>query len=172
MQFKQKILFSKEECDSILKRYIVKPIGEIKQQKHRSYISKKIDWVKDSWILDRLINWIETELNIKIDWDNTSFKEFYLQSYNEGDKFETHSDNVYNRAYGMGVLLNDTFEGGEFIVHLSNSESVTFDKKIGNCYLFHSHLLHEVKVITKGNRNVLLLFLQNSQIMFKRNQLI
>ena len=170
--FKQKILFTEQECDLILKEYIDKPIGTIEQKNYVSYISKNIDSVKDKWILDRLVGWFESELNIKIDWDNAPKKEFYLQSYIKGDKFAKHNDNAYNRVYGMGVLLNDAFEGGEFIVDVSNTESVSFNKLVGNCYLFQSHMLHEVKEITKGNRNILLIFFQNSQLIFKRNQLI
>ena len=150
--FKQKILFTEQECDLILKEYIDKPIGTIEQKTYVSWISKNIDSVKDSWILDRLVGWFESELNIKIDWDNAPKKEFYLQSYIKGDKFAKHNDNAYNRVYGMGVLLNDEFEGG----HTSFQQlSISVKPIIGSCLLFYYDTdITKLKNLTSHGGNV------------------
>jgi hypothetical protein len=170
--FKQKILFTEEECDLILKKYIDKPINEIQNTDTKKYQSKNIDYDIDKWIMERFINWIENEIDIKIEWSNSTEFEFYLQSYKAGDLFIKHVDNVYNRVYACGLLLNDTFKGGEFITYSPNDEMMVFNNIVGNCYLFEANLFHEVTKITEGNRSVVLIFFRNSQITFKRNKLL
>lgn len=172
MSIIQKILFSKEECDLILKKYVNTPTNEIENNNNMSYSAKFMTYENDEWILNRIIEWVETELNIKVDWNAGKLKEFYLQSYQKGDKFKKHNDNKHNRIYAAGLLLNDNFLGGEFIVDINKNTSVIFDNMAGNCYLFQSYLYHEVKEITEGNRNVVLIFLQGPQLLFKRKILI
>jgi hypothetical protein len=170
--FKEKILFTKQECDLILKKYIDIPINKSEDTDTMKYKSKDIDYNADKWIIDRFINWIENELNIKIEISDSKEFEFYLQSYKTGDLFTKHEDNIYNRVYSCGLLLNNTFKGGEFIVYTPNDEMLLFNKIIGNCYLFEANLFHEVTKITEGNRSVVLIFFRNSQITFKRNKLL
>ena len=170
--FKQKILFSEAECELILKKYIDKPINKIEDMDTMKYKSKDIDYNVDRWILDRFINWFENELNIKIEINNPKEFEFYLQSYKAGDLFNKHNDNNYNRVYACGLLLNNTFKGGEFIVYKPNDEMMRFNNIMGNCYLFEANLFHEVTEIIEGNRSVVLIFFRNSQIKFKRNKLL
>ena len=172
--FKQKILFTEQECDLILKKYIDTPINKIEDRDTMKYKSKDINYNVDKWIVDRFINWVETELNIKIEIidSNTKDFEFYLQSYKAGDLFKKHNDSVYNRVYACGLLLNNTFNGGEFIVYTPNDEMMMFNNIIGNCYLFETSLSHELTEIIEGNRSVVLIFFRNSQITFKRNKLL
>jgi predicted 2-oxoglutarate/Fe(II)-dependent dioxygenase YbiX len=51
------------------------------------------------------------------------------------------------------LLLNDEFEGGEFYL---DNKPIKFKK--GDLLEFDGHLLHEVKEITKGYREVLVIF--------------
>ena len=172
MKMIQKVLFTKEECELILKLYNDKPINEKENNHNMSYSAKIMTYENDSWILDRIIEWVEKELNIKIDWNKSDIKEFYLQSYQVNDKFKKHNDNKHNRVYGAGILLNDNFLGGDFVVDINKNESITFNKLSGNCYLFESCLNHEVKEITDGNRDIILIFFRESQLSFKRKILI
>ena len=57
--FKEKILFTKQECDLILKKYIDIPINKSEDTDTMKYKSKDIDYNADKWIIDRFINWIE-----------------------------------------------------------------------------------------------------------------
>lgn len=168
----QKILFTKEECDLILNQYGDKPIDDKEDNHNMSYSSKFMTYENDKWILNRFIEWIGYELNINVDWNKSELKEFYLQNYQKGNKFKKHNDNKHNRLYGAGLLLNDDFLGGDFIVDINKNTSITFNKIIGNCYLFKSCLTHEVKEIIDGNRNVVLIFFKESQLQFKRKILI
>ena len=174
--FKQKVLFTKKECDLILKKYIDKPISEIQNDDTKKYQSKNIEYNVDKWIIERFINWIETEIDIKIEWNDSKnfngIKEFYLQSYMTGDVFKKHHDNVFNRIYTCGLLLNDDFKGGNLNVYTRNDKMMHFNNIKGNCYLFDSNLYHEVNEIIEGNRSVVLIFFRNPQITFKRNKLL
>jgi hypothetical protein len=163
--FKEKVLFTKDECDSIINQYL--PFASEFANKGCSYTSIPIDKTNSRWILDRIIKWVGEEVNCDIDWDNnTSFDEIYFQSYKIGDRFEKHDDKVYNRVYTTGLLLNDSFDGGEFIVDVSFDKRKTFENKIGNCYVIESMLKHEVTEITKGCRSVIIIFIKHSQINF------
>jgi hypothetical protein len=163
--FKEKVLFTKDECDSIINQYSLSTHDFV--NKGCSYTSIPIDTNDNGWILDRFIKWIEDEVNCHIDWNNNSgFDEVYFQSYKVGDKFEKHDDNVYNRVYTAGLLLNDGFDGGEFIVDISYDKRKTFENKIGNCYVIESMLKHEVTEITEGCRSVIIIFFKQSQIQF------
>jgi hypothetical protein len=170
--FKQKILFTEQECDLILKKYIDVPVNKIEDTDTMKYKSKDINYNVDKWILDRFTNWIENELSIKIELNDPKEFEFYLQSYKKGDLFVKHVDNVYNRVYACGLLLNDTFKGGEFIAYTPSDERMVFNNTIGNCYLFEANLFHEVTEIIEGTRSVVLIFFRNSQITFKRSKLV
>jgi hypothetical protein len=170
--FKQKVLFTKEECIDILDSYSkIKSTGS-QIEKGISYIYTDIDCESSFWILERFINWIEIETDYKIDWLASEKRELYLQTYIVGDEFRKHKDDTYNRQYTAGLLLNDSFEGGEFVVDISKDVQSKFNNIIGNCYLFDSTLFHQLNPITKGERNIVLLFLKKSQIKYKKTQLI
>ena len=163
--FKQKVLFTEKECADIINQYL--PFTRVFANKICSYASIGIDKTDNRWILDRIIKWVEDEVTCNINWDNnTDLDEFYFQSYKVGDKFEKHRDNLYNRVYTAGLLLNDRFDGGEFIVDVSSDKRKAFERKIGNCYVIESMLKHEITEITEGCRNVVILFFKHSQIKF------
>jgi len=165
--FKQKILFTAEECNSIINRYNNLPISYQESRDNCSYTSISIDKTENRWILDRVIKWVESELNCSIDWDSsTDEDEFYFQFYKKGDRFDKHDDNVYNRVYTAGILLNDEFEGGKFLVDVSVDNPILFENQIGNCYVIESMLKHEVTEIISGYRNVVIIFFKQSQIKF------
>ena len=165
--FKQKVLFTEEECENILKTYSsLSPHGSIKNSKS-AYMWQNLHKVENWWVLERLINWIESETGHKIEWNsNRSVDEFYFQTYKKGDKFEKHADNKYGRLYTVGLLLNNKFEGGNFLVDVTPNNSVLFKNVIGNCYIIESMLKHELEEITEGERHIILVFFKNSQIKF------
>ncbi len=74
--------------------------------------------------------------------------------YEEGDFFGLHTDDVLQYdskkkkvLYTGGYLLNEDFEGGEFIINNQKNES-----KVGDLFLFERHLKHEVLKIKNGIR--------------------
>ena len=69
-----------------------------------------------------------------------------------------------------GVLLNDTFEGGDFKLHTQNE--IILDKVMGNTYIFDVRIEHEITPILEGERFSLLWFLKNEHIKTTTNTLI
>jgi predicted 2-oxoglutarate/Fe(II)-dependent dioxygenase YbiX len=78
-------------------------------------------------------------------------------NYKIGEEAKEHFDTGPSiRTYI--ILLNDEFEGGEFYL-----ENNYIDLKIGEMLEFDANLLHSVKPIQKGNREVMVIWILNSQ---------
>jgi hypothetical protein len=163
---KQKILFSKEECQSILWDYNTK-ITEWSMH-DRKYNSHQLNYNENTkWIFDKLKNFFEIENNLKI----IKLKEqIHLHKFTKGDWFGKHTDIRDNRLYAVGVLLNDDFDAGDF--KLYNPNEFILNKKIGNTYIFDVRIEHEITPILEGERYSLLWFLQNEHIKLETNKLI
>ena len=60
------------------------------------------------------------------------------------------------RKLSMSIQLTDSneYEGGELVLHDSEKPTI-MDKEQGSLIVFPSYILHEVKPITKGERNSL-----------------
>ena len=73
--------------------------------------------------------------------------------YEKGDFFGKHSDKpahitpTTNTVLSGGYILNDNFEGGEFIIDKKKLKS-----EIGEIFTFGRNVIHEVKTVTKGTR--------------------
>jgi len=85
-----------------------------------------------------------------------------LGIYREGDHYDWHVDDdgvAYdssagpfaglNRRLSFSILLNEDFEGGEFL--LENNVDVNLNQQ-GNILLFPSTLPHKVNPVTQGTR--------------------
>jgi len=166
MILKEKILFNKEECESIIS-YNDAHITNWKMN-DRKYNSQPINYYsKTKWLFDKLKTFVETETDIQI---ITIKKQIHFHKFTKGDWFGKHNDIRDNRLYAVGVLLNDNFEGGDF--KLYNNKEVTLDKIQGNTYIFDVRIEHEITHILKGERYSLLWFLQNKHLKLKTNKLI
>ena len=166
MILKEKILFSKEECESILlynDTHITNwIIGD------RKYNSQPINYSLDTkWLFDKLKDFVEKETNIEI---RTIKKTIHFHKFTKGDWFGKHNDVRDNRLYAVGVLLNDNFRGGDF--KLYNPNEIMLNKVIGNTYLFDVRINHEIIPILEGERYSLLWFLENKHIKIETNKLI
>lgn len=164
MLLKEKILFTEEECETILSyndTYITNW-----EKSDRKYNSQPIDYSLESeWLFNKLKQFVETNTDIKI----KKIKEtIHFHKFIKGDWFDKHNDVKENRLYAVGVLLNDKFEGGEF--NLYNPTKNPLNKIVGNTYLFDVRIEHEITPILDGERYSLLWFLQEGHI--KSNKLI
>jgi Rps23 Pro-64 3,4-dihydroxylase Tpa1-like proline 4-hydroxylase len=158
MLISQRIIFNENECATILS--IIKK-NEINwfaaDRKYNSYDLNLNP--KTEWIFDRLKIFVENEIDLKI----RKIKELiHFHKYTIGDYFNIHNDDRDNRLYSVGVLLNDTFVGGDF--KLYNTDEVVLNKIIGNAYIFDVRIKHEITQIVNGERYSLLWFLQNEHI--------
>ena len=162
----QKILFSKEECESII-LYNDAHITNWKMS-DRKYNSQPINYsLETNWLFDKLKKFVEENTDIKI---KTIKETIHFNKFTKDDWFGKHNDDRDNRVYAIGVLLNDNFEGGDF--KLYNPIEQTLNKIVGNTYLFDVTIQHEITPILDGERFSLLWFLQNEHIKIETNKLI
>ena len=166
MTLKEKILFSKEECDKIISHNDTHITNW--RMNDRKYDSQPINYSLDTkWLFDTLKDFVEGETNIEI---RTIKKTIHFHKFTKGDWFGKHNDIRDRRLYAIGVLLNDDFIGGDFKLH--NPNELTLNKLIGNTYIFDVRIEHEITPILYGERYSLLWFLQNEHIKTPTNTLI
>ena len=166
MILKEKILFNKEECQSI----IWNETDNITNWNmgDRKYDSRSICYNENNkWLFDKLKNFFEKETNLKI----IKIKEkIHFHKFTKGDWFTKHNDIREKRLYAVGVLLNNNFEGGDF--KLYNPNEIILNKIVGNAYIFDVRIEHEITPILKSERYSLLWFLENEHIKIETNKLI
>lgn len=166
MIIKQKILFNIDECNSIID--LTKSNLKNWELYDRTYHSLTIKNENNTeWIFNRLKLFFESEVGLKI---NKLKKEIHFHKFVKGDWFGKHSDNVNDRVYAVGVLLNNNFSGGDFKLYDINN--TTLDKEIGNTYIFDVNIEHEITEIIQGERYSLLWFLQKEHLKFQTNKLL
>ena len=166
MILKEKILFSKEECQSII-FYGSNNITNW-NTKDRKYHSQPITYsLETKWFFDKLKTFFEEQSNIQI---KKNKEVIHFHKFVKGDWFGKHNDIRENRLYAVGVLLNNDFEGGDFKLH--NPNEYILDKQIGNTYIFDVRIDHEITPILEGERYSLLWFLENEHIKIETNKLI
>lgn len=166
MIINQKILFTKEECESIISynnTYITNwNMGD------RKYNSQPINYsLKTKWLFDKLKDFVEMETNIRI---RTIKKTIHFHKFTKGDWFGKHNDIRDDRVFAVGVLLNDSFGGGDFKLYDINETII--NKQTGNTYIFDVKIDHEITPILNGERYSLLWFLQNEHLEVKIDKLI
>ena len=166
MVLTQKILFNQQECQSIID--MLKSKKQNWNYKDRMYESMSIEYDKNTiWLFNKLKDFFELETQIKI---KKIKKTIHFHKFTKGDWFGKHNDIRDDRVYAIGVLLNDSFDGGDF--KLYNPTEQTLNKHIGNTYLFDVRIEHEITPILDGERFSLLWFLKKENIKFDINKLI
>lgn len=165
MILKEEILFSSQECLSIIWNGKDKTEWEMPDRKYDSVLINYNDDTK--WIFDKLKNFFEDETGIKI---IDIKKKIHFHKFIKGDWFDRHNDAREGRLYAVGVLLNEDFIGGDF--KLYGQEELVLSKKTGNTYVFDTRIDHEISPILSGERYSLLWFLQKEHIKFEINKLL
>ncbi|HYT44254.1 MAG TPA: 2OG-Fe(II) oxygenase, partial [Methylomirabilota bacterium] len=94
----------------------------------------------------------------------------YDSSY-EGH-YHSHVDNWYGDmndlskrclSLSMSLIPSDQYEGGELILYpFDLRQQITADKTPGTITVFRSHIIHEVKPVTKGTRYSLVTWVAGS----------
>lgn len=162
----EKNIFSPDECEKIINMTLEN--AKLWYYGDRSYTS--FDFFlrhENTWVYDRFSNFFTSETGIII---KELKKNIHFHKYVEGDKFDLHNDDMRGRVYGVGLVLNDNFEGGDFVFY--NPEKVVLSKQVGNAYIFDVRINHQIKIITSGIRYSMLWFLGKNNLEFKKNHLL
>lgn len=166
MIINQKISFTREECESIIS-YNCEHITNWRMG-DRKYNSQPINYsLETEWLFDRLANFVKKEINIEI---KAIKKTVHFHKFTKGDWFGKHNDIRDDRVFAVGVLLNDTFDGGDFKLY-GETETI-INKSTGNAYVFDVKIEHEITPVLSGERYSLLWFLQKEHIKHQINKLI
>jgi len=132
-----------------------------------------IVWTNDQWMYDLIWPYM-MRANEDSGWqyDITSAESAQMTRYKKGGFYNFHRDGVgchmakYNtpdnsfyhdkvRKLSMTILLNDSFEGGQFEFASYSKEDCTItpiEMKRGYVVVFPSHMEHRVAPVTKGTR--------------------
>jgi hypothetical protein len=166
MILKEKILFSEGECKSIVSFKNTNVTNW--KIKDRKYNSQSIHYSNETrWLFDKLKLFFENETDNQI---QIIKNQLHFHKFVKGDWFGKHNDIRENRLYAVGVLLNDNFEGGDFLFY--NPTGQRLNKIIGNAYIFDVRIEHEITPILEGERYSLLWFLQRDHIKSNINKLL
>ena len=165
--------FTKEECKKIIQ--IAKKKGMIKgTTRSKSDVREsKISWLYSSdemeWAFRRV-----TDMVLDL---NKRFFNFDVFGLNEGfqftnykapsNKYGKHVDRASDfivRKLSISIQLTDPkeYQGGELYLY-EDDKGMLMDKKQGTLIMFPSYILHEVKPVTKGERNSLVTWVTGNQ---------
>ena len=160
----QKVLFDEYECDEILSLY--KNNHKNWFMHDRKYNSYEIfREMKNDFFFKKLKLFFEDKTTYTL----INFESIYFHLFEKGDFFSVHNDKKNERVFGLGVLLNQNFIGGDFKFYLN--EEFKIDKIAGNAYFFDVNHMHEITKITEGVRFSLLSFIHTYDLYKKPDKI-
>lgn len=163
----QQNIFTIDECNTIID--LIKTDSRYWDLNDRNYKSLLIlNDTNTNWVFEKLKNFFEIKTGISIIEIRS---ELHFHIYEPNDYFGIHNDNMDYRVFSVGVLLNDNFDGGDFLLYPTD-KTITLDKSTGNSYIFPVSIKHEVTKIIKGERYSLIWFLKNTNIKSNSKSLI
>jgi len=166
-------LFTPEECEKIIEIAKNKGLTQGETSGKLDIRSSKISWL---YAVDNL-DWVFKRITDAVLNLNNRFFQFDIYALNEGlqftnykepsDKYGKHIDRRFNniiRKLSLSIQLTnpEEYEGGELILY-EDGKGTEMKKEQGTLILFTSYILHEVKPITKGERNSLVSWVTRKQ---------
>jgi len=186
----QQLLFNEEECN-LIKSYIKlqptelskhfnigdmydftdgnKLVGADGNTSYRVFVIENSS--ETEWMFNKLLEWFSDVNNIKINYNN-KVKKCTLHQYSVGDAFSKHKDltkRFDTRRYNLGIQLNDSYEGGEYLCWDDDNTEVLISKQIGTALSYHCRIFHEIKEITNGERWSIVMPIGKKHIIEKIN---
>ena len=166
-------VFTKEECKKIIEIGKQKGLEKGTTRSNNDLRSSKVSWLYPNDNLQFAYRKItDVVLNL-----NKKFFQFDIFGLNEGlqftnykapsDKYGKHIDRAYDflvRKLSLSIQLTEPkeYEGGELILY-EDEKGTEMKKEQGTLVLFPSFILHEVKPVTKGERNSLVAWVTGNQ---------
>jgi predicted 2-oxoglutarate/Fe(II)-dependent dioxygenase YbiX len=131
---------------------------------------------KDDWLY-QIVKRSFLKHNIEIIAD--VLREVQIIKYDVGDYILKHQDTTgygltgtkIDRYYVLNIILNDTFEGGDFVYYDINNNPITLEKKAGTGMIFKTNVFHQVNPITEGVRYSFCVFIQPTDFKLKSSLL-
>lgn len=128
--------------------------------------------LKGEWLYD-ITKRCFLKHNIEITAD--ILKEVQIIKYEVGDYIVKHQDtqgydsigDSLSRYFVLNIILNDEFEGGDFLYYDINDNATKIENKAGNGLIFRTNILHEVKPVSNGVRYSFSVFLHPTDFKMK-----
>lgn len=158
----QSILFTKDECEYLIGLKYKYPLlgeeGRWTQFEDFRYKYYTLEYASDiDWVIKRMCDFFEAETHLHIYTRPTKLN---LHHYTIGDEFGKHIDTgTPIKEWNVGIILNDNFEGGDYIVYDENDTPYYINKKVGNVCIYQSQTPHQVTPITNGERWAMAMFI-------------
>jgi hypothetical protein len=160
----QKVLFTEDECKNIIN--LNKNKSQSWEDSDRLYESLLIQYNSETmWLFDRLKSFFEDITKIKM---TNLKKDIHYHIFKTNSYFGLHSDDLGNRMYSVGVLLNNNFVGGDFVLY--DKDGLILNKTAGNTYIFDVSIKHEITKIMDGERYSIIWFIKNDNIKIEKCQ--
>jgi len=166
-------VFSKIECEKIIK--IAKNEGLVKGTT-RGKTDVRLSDITWLYANDDL-QWVFRKITDVVLFLNNKYFNFDIFGLNEGlqftnykapsDKYGKHIDRSHDtlvRKLSISIQLTDPkdYQGGELFLY-EDEKGLEMSKEQGTLILFPSFILHEVKPVTKGERNSLVSWVTGKQ---------
>jgi predicted 2-oxoglutarate/Fe(II)-dependent dioxygenase YbiX len=161
--FIQEILFTKEECKSIIDLTTTWYASKIVSDETNSYTSTKRNSIESNIHDVDTLNYIILDKLSK--FNITSLPKYNkLIKYTTGSYFTNHNDrgkSTPKRLLTLIIQLSEErdYTGAELLV-----DGKEVSKKIGNLLLFDSGIYHEVKPLTSGERFAFVTWIENENM--------
>ena len=88
--------------------------------------------------------------------------------YKHKDDITTGKDGIISARYYLICLLNEEFEGGDFLGYDNNDKSYKLNKVAGNILVGDPTMYHEVKKVLGGTRYNFICFVKQDQLKMKK----
>jgi predicted 2-oxoglutarate/Fe(II)-dependent dioxygenase YbiX len=179
MLYFKNVIFTKDECNSILESADTwetsgldtsisnQLIGRVYRPKKRKS-TQSLQYTKKGSFIYKKIN--EALMSFGYELNVESFG-YDVIKYKEGDFIWKHKDDMGDRLFSVVAQLNKStdYKGGDFVAWLDANELI-LNRSIGYGMIFKAGVYHEVKPITAGERNSFVLFLKSSEVKSLKKQ--
>lgn len=177
MILEQKVLLTREECQDVIAScddiWYPSLLG---REEYKPELRKSFVHIKKPSKGEALYEYIQRGLSL-VSEELITEEPLLVQvlKYKEGGFIYKHKDNVttsldgfVQARYYFIILLNDNFEGGDFLAYDSKDKLFKLDKKEGNVLIGDPTMYHEVTEVIKGERYSLICFITQDQLKSKR----
>jgi len=160
-------IFTDEEIDNIIKIGNAEDIINAEVEgKNDGVRNTKISWVPSNkpqnvWLFQKLTDIIHSANNRYFNFDIDAIENLQYSLYNEGYFYKNHTDMLVNAprykvrklSFSLQLTDEDEYDGGD-LTFLDNTK-LQPPKSKGTIVLFPSYTLHNVSMVTRGTRKVL-----------------
>lgn len=177
MIFEQKVLLTPQECKDIISscndEWWPSLLGK---EEYKPQLRKSFVHIKKPSKGEALYKYVQRGLSL-VSEELVTDEPLLIQvlKYKEGGFIYKHKDDIttsldgfVQARYYFIILLNDDFEGGDFLAYNNQDKLYTLDKKAGNVLIGDPTMFHEVTKVTKGERYSLICFIRQDQLKLKR----